>query len=77
MLVLGNQNAGKSTGAKAYIYRQVGTFGRRALITDVKREYVALAGRSAARSSRSDPLTRRRVCGSTRCRLGHPARTAC
>jgi hypothetical protein len=43
MLVLGNQNAGKSTGVKAYLYRQVGVFGRRAIVTDVKREYVALA----------------------------------
>lgn len=43
MLVLGNQNAGKSTGAKAYLYRQVGVFGRRAFVIDVKREYVRLA----------------------------------
>jgi hypothetical protein len=43
MLVLGNQNAGKSTGVKAYLHRQVGVFGRRALVIDVKREYVALA----------------------------------
>ena len=43
MLVLGNQNAGKSTTAKVYIHRQVGVFGRRAIITDVKREYGALA----------------------------------
>ena len=43
MLVLGNQNAGKSTLAKTYVYRQVGIFGRRAVVTDVKREYVPLA----------------------------------
>lgn len=43
MLVLGNQNAGKSTGAKAYLHRQVGVFGRRAFVIDVKREYVELA----------------------------------
>src|SRR4051794_9315776 len=43
MLVLGNQNAGKSTGVKAYLYRQVGVFGRRAIVTDVKREYLPLA----------------------------------
>lgn len=43
MLVLGNQNAGKSTGAKAYLHRQVGVFGRRAYVVDVKREYPPLA----------------------------------
>ena len=43
MLVLGNQNAGKSTGVKAYLHRQVGVFGRRAMVTDVKREYPPLA----------------------------------
>ena len=43
MLVLGNQNAGKSTGAKAYLHRQVGVFGRRAFVVDVKREYGPLA----------------------------------
>jgi len=43
LLALGNQNAGKSTTAKAYVYRQVGVFGRRAVITDVKREYAPLA----------------------------------
>jgi type IV secretory pathway VirB4 component len=43
LLALGNQNAGKSTTAKAYVHRQVGVFGRRALITDVKREYPPLA----------------------------------
>ena len=43
ILVIGNQNAGKSAMAKAYAYRQVGVFGRRAVVTDVKREYVPLA----------------------------------
>lgn len=43
MLVLGNQNAGKSAGVKAYLHRQVGVFGRRGFVTDVKREYPPLA----------------------------------
>ena len=69
MLVLGNQNAGKSTGVKAYLHRQVGVFGRRGFVTDVKREYPPLAaalggtvislrpGAGARRGVRLNPLS--------------------
>lgn len=41
-----DEKAGRSAGVKAYLHRQVGVFGRRGFVTDVKREYPPLAAAS-------------------------------